>query len=125
MQQWRKGLLLLPLLESMIQMWGITKEQLHKDAVQAANARSPVCLYDMEEVMAESIFSVKPENLFNREEPLDIGMIPIYILTNQEKLNGAIVYRCRTAFWKKSLNYSVPIFMSFRHRSIVRCDFAG
>ena len=77
--------------ESMIQMWGITKEQLHKDAVQAANARSPVCLYDMEEVMAESIFSVKPENLFNREEPLDIGMIPIYILTNQEKLNGASV----------------------------------
>ena len=75
----------------MIQMWGITKEQLHKDAVQAANARSPVCLYDMEEVMAESIFSVKPENLFNREEPLDIGMIPIYILTNQEKLNGASV----------------------------------
>lgn len=63
--------------ESMIQMWGITKEQLHKDAVQAANARSPVCLYDMEEVMAESIFSVKPENLFNREEPLDIGMIPM------------------------------------------------
>lgn len=41
--------------------------------------------------MAESIFSVKPENLFNREEPLDIGMIPIYILTNQEKLNGASV----------------------------------
>ena len=76
--------------ESMIQMWGITKEQLHKDAVQAANARSPVCLYDMEEVMAESIFSVKPENLFNREEPLDIGMIPIYILTNQEKLGDEI-----------------------------------
>ena len=77
--------------ESMMQMWGITKEQLHKDAMQAAHARSPVCLYDMEEVMAESIFSVKPENLFNREEPLDIGMIPIYILTNQEKLNGASV----------------------------------
>ncbi len=77
--------------ESMMQMWGITKEQLHKDAMQVAHARSPVCLYDMEEVMAESIFSVKPENLFNREEPLDIGMIPIYILTNQEKLNGASV----------------------------------
>lgn len=77
--------------ESMMQMWGITKEQLHKDAMQAAHARSPVCLYDMEEVMAESIFSVKPENLFNREEPLDIGSVPIYILTNQDKLNGASV----------------------------------
>ena len=77
--------------ESMMQMWGITKEQLHKDAMQAAHARSPVCLYDMEEVMAESIFSVKPENLFNREEPLDIGFVPIYILTNQDKLNGASV----------------------------------
>ena len=41
--------------------------------------------------MAESIFSVKPENLFNREEPLDIGFVPIYILTNQDKLNGASV----------------------------------
>ncbi len=78
-------------IESMMQMWGITKEQLHKDAMQAAHARSPVCLYDMEEVMAESIFSVKPENLFNREEPLDIGFVPIYILTNQDKLNGASV----------------------------------
>ena len=77
--------------ESMMQMWGISKEQLHKDAMQAAHARSPVCLYDMEEVMAESIFSVKPENLFNREEPLDIGIVPIYILTNQDKLNGASV----------------------------------
>ena len=77
--------------ESMMQMWGITKEQLHKDAMQAAHARSPVCLYDMEEVMAESIFSVKPENLFNREETLDIGFVPIYILTNQDKLNGASV----------------------------------
>lgn len=71
--------------ESMMQMWGITKEQLHKDAMQAAHARSPVCLYDMEEVMAESIFSVKPENLFNREEPLDIGFVPIYILTKGQK----------------------------------------
>lgn len=77
--------------ESMMQMWGITKEQLHKDAMQAAHARSPVCLYDMEEIMEESIFSVKPENLFNREEPLDIGFVPIYILTNQDKLNGASV----------------------------------
>ena len=77
--------------ESMMQMWGITKEQLHKDPMQTAMRQSPVCLYDMEEVMAESIFSVKPENLFNQEEPLDIGFVPIYILTNQEKLNGASV----------------------------------
>ena len=51
----------------------------------------PASSHDMEEVMAESIFSVKPENLFNREEPLDIGFVPIYILTNQKKLNGASV----------------------------------
>lgn len=103
--------------ESMMQMWGITKEQLHKDAMQAAHARSPVCLYDMEEVMAESIFSVKPENLFNREEPLDIGFVPIYILTNQDKLNGASV-SAQEGVLEKVANCSEPIIMSFRHRSM-------
>ena len=67
--------------------------------------------------MAESIFSVKPENLFNREEPLDIGFVPIYILTNQDKLMVR-PYQHRKVSWKKSLNCSEPIIMSFRHRSM-------
>ena len=49
--------------------------------------------------MAESIFSVKPENLFNREEPLDIGFVPIYILTNQDKLMVR-PYQHRKVSWK-------------------------
>ena len=49
----------------MLNLWGITPEQLHHDTVSAENARNPVCLYTMDE------------------------MIPMYILTNQNKVNGA------------------------------------
>jgi hypothetical protein len=75
--------------ESLMQSWGITKGQLHKDAVQAESERNPVCFYDMNDVMSEIMFSEKPENLFHQEEPLDIGFTPMYVLTNQDKVNGA------------------------------------
>lgn len=75
--------------ENLLQSWGITKEQLHRDAVQAESERNPVCFYDMNDVMSEIMFSEKPENLFYREDPLDIGFTPLYVLTNQNKVNGA------------------------------------
>ena len=68
---------------------GITPEQLHHDTVSAENARNPVCLYTMDDVMSEIMLSVKPENLFEQTEPLESEMIPMYILTNQNKVNGA------------------------------------
>ena len=75
--------------ENLMQIWGITKDQLHKDAVQAESARNPVCFYDMNDVMSEIMFSEEPDNLFNREEPLNSGATPMYVLTNQNKINGA------------------------------------
>ncbi len=57
--------------DRMMELWGITKEQLHQDAVAVEMARSPVCFYSMEDMMDEIIFSSKPENLFERTEPLD------------------------------------------------------
>lgn len=75
--------------ENLMELWGITKEQLHQDAVQAEKTRNPVCLYDMEDLIFGSMGSDKPDNLFDRTEPLNIGFTPLYVLTNQDKTNGA------------------------------------
>ena len=60
----------------MLNLWGITPEQLHHDTVSAENARNPVCLYTMDDVMSEIMLSVKPENLFEQTEALESEMIP-------------------------------------------------
>lgn len=75
--------------ENLMELWGITKEQLHQDAVQAENARNSICFYDMEDLVFGPMVSDKPENLFHRTEPLNIGFTPLYVLTNQDKTNGA------------------------------------
>lgn len=75
--------------DRMMELWGITKEQLHQDAVAAEMARSPVCFYSMEDMMDEIMFSSKPENLFERTEPLDAATMPMYVLTNASKINGS------------------------------------
>ena len=84
-----EGMASLAITENLMQIWGITKAQLHKDAVQAENTRNPVCFYDMNDVMSEIMFSEEPNNLFNREEPLNSAATPMYVLTNQNKINGA------------------------------------
>ena len=33
--------------DRMMELWGVTKEQLHQDAVAAETERSPVCFYSM------------------------------------------------------------------------------
>lgn len=73
----------------MLNLWGITPEQLHHDTVAAENARSPVCFYTMDDVMSEMMLSVKPTNLFEQTELLGSEMMPMYIFTNQNKVNGA------------------------------------
>lgn len=73
----------------MLNLWGITQEQLHHDTVAAENARNPVCFYTMDDVMSEIMLSAKPTNLFNRPEPVETGAVPMYVLTNQSKMDGA------------------------------------
>ena len=73
----------------MLNLWGITPEQLHHDAVTAENARNPVCFYTMDDVMSELMLSAKPTNLFSQQEPAETGTAPMYVLTNQSKLDGA------------------------------------
>lgn len=82
-----KGTASVAVTEKLMESWGITKEQLHKDAVQAESSRDPVCFYDMEDLLFGD--SGHPDNLFQRTEPLNIGFTPMYVLTNQNKTNGA------------------------------------
>lgn len=96
-------------------LWGITPEQLHHDTVSAENARNPVCLYTMDDVMSEIMLSVKPENLFEQTEPLESEMIPMYILTNQNKVNGAGVL-ARDGVLDKIGELLGSDFMSSHHR---------
>ena len=74
--------------DSMLQIWGIGVEQLHKDALAAESSRETVCLHSMDDVMNQLIFSGECPNLLNDDEISNTGL-GIYVLTNQSKLNGA------------------------------------
>ena len=76
---------------NLLESWGITKDQLHKDAVQAENARNPVRFYSMEDVMTEMMGLAEPDNLFDRQAPLPLDFTPMYVLTNPDKVDGAAV----------------------------------
>ena len=75
----------------LLEGWGITKVQLHMDAVQAENERNPVRFYSMEDVMAEAMGFAKPDNLFDQAAPLPLDFTPMYVLTNPDKVDGAAV----------------------------------
>ncbi len=84
-----EGIVSAAVTDDMLELWGITKEQLRQDTVVAETARNPVCFYSMDDMMAEIMFSSKPENLFERPEPLDTATVPMYVLTNASKVNGS------------------------------------
>lgn len=69
----------------MLQTWGITKEQLHQDTIQAESVRNPAGLYRMDDIL----FASEQRNLLEAGEPLQAGSLPIYVLTNQDKTDGA------------------------------------
>lgn len=74
----------------LLENWGITKEQLHKDALAAGLSQTPM-LCSMDNMVGSLLFGEEPVNLLeqkdggDREEP----ETPMYCLTNAEKINGA------------------------------------
>lgn len=72
----------------LLQTWGISAEQLHKDTLAAESSRETVCLHSMDDVMSQLMFSGECPNLMNDDEISNTGL-GIYVLTNQSKLNGA------------------------------------
>ena len=74
--------------DSMMQIWGINTEQLHKDALAAESSRETVCLHSMDDVMSLFFASGGYPNLLNNDEIPNVEP-GLYILTNQSRLNGA------------------------------------
>lgn len=74
----------------LLHTWGISTEQLHKDALAAESVRETVCLHTMEDVMNQMMLSGESPNLLNNEKSVHTGM-GIYVLTNESRLNGASV----------------------------------
>lgn len=78
----------IPITETMLQRWQISKEQLHKDAMDAGRNHGPV-FTSGENMISSLLFKKKPENYFDTGlDKLD-PMEPMYCLTNQEGIFGA------------------------------------
>lgn len=74
----------------LLENWGITKEQLHKDALAAGLSQTPM-LCSMDNMMGSLLFGEEPANLLEQKDGGDreeAGM-PMYCLTNAGKMNGA------------------------------------
>lgn len=80
-----RGIREAPVTYGIMDAWGITGEQLHKDAAMAERARSPACLYRLADVMSPS----EHRNLFEGTKVLAGEEMPVYILTNRDLDGGA------------------------------------
>lgn len=64
---------------AMLEQYGVTAEQLHRDAVESAAVRHPYEIKTMSEILSEfSDGMIIPE-----------GELPLYVATNESRLNGA------------------------------------
>ncbi|MGN8963376.1 DUF5688 family protein [Bariatricus sp. HCP28S3_D3] len=77
--------------ESLLNSWGISKDELHQDALLVQQDSHPM-LCDLESVMLQTMgFGSKPVNLL--EEPADTSYdtpsTMMYVLTNADKMHGA------------------------------------
>ncbi|MGN0672912.1 MAG: DUF5688 family protein, partial [Anaerovoracaceae bacterium] len=74
------------IMNSLMDMYGVTAEQLHQDAVNSSMKLFEPCLFDMEEMLFNS-FEDKAENLLEGDRSVaDRGML---VLSNSEKMHGA------------------------------------
>lgn len=75
--------------EDILEMWGISEEQLHADALLAEDARTPG-LYSMDDLITEFATGLEPANLFDMDDPDAVGRsVPMFCLSTADKVNGA------------------------------------
>ncbi len=79
-----------------LNLWGITKEQLHQDAVESMNKMNPPCLHLLEEVAFEALGLDSCTDYLESEDVLEPE---VYCLTNAHKTNGA-AYICDESLMK-------------------------
>lgn len=69
----------------MLRLWGVTRERLHKDAVEAESVRNPPRLYRMDDILSLPEW----DNMLETESSRQAGPIPMYVLTNRNRIDGA------------------------------------
>ncbi len=70
----------------MLSQWGITKEQLHEDALKNMQNIFPPRLFSLTDVVMNIVNDTVEEDHIMIDEPLDCDL---YCLTNSRKMNGA------------------------------------
>lgn len=74
--------------DNLLDSWGISKEQLHQDAM-AADQKRGVRLYSMDDIIGSEVFGVVPQNLLDGNRDVQDFSQPMFCLTNPMKQNGA------------------------------------
>ena len=75
--------------EEILGMWGISREQLHADALLAEDNRKPG-LFSMDDLLWEFEKGKEPVNLLDLEDKEAVGhAMPMFCLTTADRVNGA------------------------------------
>lgn len=82
----REGIASITVTNDMMKFWNISTEELYEQAHKNTVKKFPVCLKNMEEILLESIVDLNVHDIEERE-----CAIPMYVVTNATKLNGATV----------------------------------
>ena len=78
----------IPVSKSNLEMWGVSIEQLHQDALLADRNRG-YGLYNMENLVNSMVFDREPINLLLNADASGPSEKAMYVLTNTSKINGA------------------------------------
>ncbi len=91
------GVMSAPVTENLMAQWGVSQEQIHEKAISNMESLSPSSFRSMQEVMMEMMFPDMVDQFGGDKDaakeamsdmlPPDDGAM--YVLTNQEKINGA------------------------------------
>ena len=75
---------------NLLKRWGITKEQLCEDSLQAKYSKEAVFTY-IEEIVAEKMFGLKATNLLDKQNDIIDSSegVSLYCLTNEKNKYGA------------------------------------
>ena len=76
--------------QGLLERWGVTKKQVHADALAADKLREPL-FFNMADIMDEMYFGKEPVNMLTASEYDVPGIFenPMFVLTNGERMNGA------------------------------------
>lgn len=84
-----RGVASIPIVTSMLEMWKITKEQLHQDAMQADMMREPT-FFSVEDVVMNLMDpGHHAHNYLKDTNSIDVEPNSLFCLSNESKFNGA------------------------------------